>query len=746
LCLTPIFFNMLELTIAIIGAGGIIAQTVLLRELLVAFMGNELTLGLILGSWMLGEAAGALVVGRIAGYIKEKEALLITLLAVFSVALLACTAGVRMFRPLLGIALGQGIGTGVILISSFLLLLPVSFCHGGMFSLCCSLASVTKTYVLETLGTLAGGIALTWWLIPEFSHFGILCVTAFISVAACTVYLRSLTRISAKIILYPIVLACLFFFLMVKPASIEQYTLSRQYRQGKVLDYRNSLYGNVVVTQKEGQRVFFYNGVPDVTTPVPDVTFAREFGHLPLLFCDNPKDIMVINAGLGGLVTEILKEPVSRIDYCQQDSSMVRMLWKYPSKLTSMELNDTRLNVIHQDPRVVLRDARHTYDAIYIGSQMPGDLASNRFFTEEFFSLVRSRLKPAGVFAFCLPGSLTYISPLLRDMNYMIINGLTRNFGRVRIIPGDYNIILASDGAEFNLNPSALYSRFRKRGIRVSLLNPGYLKLRLDSQWIDWFRQSTTGATRMINRDDKPVAVYQVLISWNKQFSGTTMALLQAFSRIRLWMVLAAIAAWALAAAALMALRPRRAPKAALLYSISTTGFFGMAMNLALIYSFQMHYGFIYQMIGALTALFMAGAAAGSIIMRFAAPRFKKGFTAFFANEAAAVIFIVICIFLIPRIQYGVIFTPLYLALFFISGILLGAEFPLAVRLYGGSRERDSRATGVVFCADLVGGVVAAIGAGVILLPLLGIGGMLIALAVLKGSAALNIYLIKNTK
>ena len=125
---------------------------------------------------------------------------------------------------------------------------------------------------------------------------------------------------------------------------------------------------------------------------------------------------MVINAGLGGLITEILKEPVARVDYCQQDSAMVRMLWKYPSKLTSMELSDTRLNVIHNDPRVVLRNARHTYDAIYIGSAVPADLASNRFFTEEFFSLVHSRLKPDGVFALCLPGSSDIYQP--RDARY----------------------------------------------------------------------------------------------------------------------------------------------------------------------------------------------------------------------------------------------------------------------------------------------------------------------------------------
>jgi spermidine synthase len=425
---------------------------------------------------------------------------------------------------------------------------------------------------------------------------------------------------------------------------------------------------------------------------------------------------------------------------------MVRLLWKYPSKLTDSELNDTRLNVIHDDPRIVLRNAKRTYDAIYIGSAIPGDLASNRFFTEEFFALARSRLKPDGVFALCLPGSLSYISPELRDMNYLIINGLTRQFSRIRVIPGDYNIIVASEAAEFNLDPSAIYKRLRHRGVKVNLLNPGYLKQRLDGQWVDWFRRSTVGATREVNRDDRPLAVYQVLISWNKQFSRITMRILQELSRIRLWMIIAAIAALSLALLAALKLRPRRAPRAAILYSIATTGFFGMAMNLALMYSFQMQYGYIYQMIGALTAFFMAGVAAGSILMRACVARFKSGWAAFFAIETAILIFIFIGFACITRLHSGFIMAPLYLALCFITGALLGAEFPLAVRLYGGKGDRDSRAPGVVFCADLVGGVGAATAAGVILLPLLGIGSVALILAAFKAFAVINILVIKKVK
>jgi spermidine synthase len=737
---------MLGLTIAIIGAGGIIAQTILVRELLISFLGNELTLGIILGSWMLAEAAGALVIGWISIFIKDKKALLVSLMLVFSISLLAAAAGARVFKPLLGVPTGQGIGTAMILIGSFAALMPVAFCHGGLFSLCCSITTVTRTYILETAGTLAGGILLTWFLIPHFSHFELLWTTSAISIFVCVFCISTFTRRRTKIVLVPLVVACLLSVAMLKPAQIEQYTLARQYHQGKVLDYQNSWYGNVVVTQKEGQRVFFYNGIPAVTTPVPDLTFSREFGHLPLVFCKNPRDVMVIGAGLGGLVSEILMEPVKKIDYCQQDGLMVRMLWKYPSKLTARELTDPRLNVINEDARAVLRDRSNSYDAILIGSGAPADLASNRYFTEEFFHRAKGRLNPAGVFAMCLPGTLTYISPEQRDMNFMIINALRSQFGSIRIIPGDYNIILASDSPIFSIEPSELSSRLRTRKVQVPLLNPGYLKQRLDRQWTEWFNRSTAGATRLVNRDDKPVAVYQVLISWNKQFSGWTMAVLQTCARIRLWMILCAIGAGACALLAAARAWPKRARRDAVLFAVFSTGFFGMAMNLCIVFSFQMHYGYMYQMIGALNASFMAGIAAGSIGMRYAAGRFKQPWDALAANEAAIVFYSLISLVIIARVPYGIYAAPLYFILSFFAGALAGSEFPLAVVLYGGKQGSTGGTAGVVFCSDLVGGVGAALLGGVILLPLLGITNMLCTLAALKAAAAFIVGIRKKVK
>ena len=51
--------------LALLGSTAVVAQIVLMRELMVVFYGNELSLGLMLANWLLWTAAGSSLLGRI---------------------------------------------------------------------------------------------------------------------------------------------------------------------------------------------------------------------------------------------------------------------------------------------------------------------------------------------------------------------------------------------------------------------------------------------------------------------------------------------------------------------------------------------------------------------------------------------------------------------------------------------------------------------------------------------------------
>jgi spermidine synthase len=91
----------------------------------------------------------------------------------------------------------------------------------------------------------------------------------------------------------------------------------------------------------------------------------------------------------------------------------------------------------------------------------------------------------------------------------------------------------------------------------------------------------------------------------------------------------------------------------------------------------------------------------------------------------------------IPAVNLGdadafFLFQILFLVLSFISGLLIGSQFPLANKLY--LREDTSLTTtaGILYSADLLGGWIGGVFGAVVLLPVLGLVGTCITVGLLK--------------
>jgi len=730
------------LTILVIGSSGIAAQVLLLRELLVSFYGNELTLGIILANWIIAEALGVFIVGKFIDRVKNKTSVFVILQIIFSTLLPFSIYLSRTFKTLSGIPFGEGVGLYIILCLSFLIILPVSFCHGGLFSCACKIySSIGKVYTWETIGTIFGGIILTYLFIPHLNSFQIVFIISVANLIICLFFFKSITKIIKYIVLFLISMTILFS-LEGGINYINKLSINKQWGPQEVLEYRNSIYGNIAVTKKEEQYTFFYNGIPVVTTPYPDKQFVQEFGNLPLLFSKNPKDILVISAGAGGLINEILKHPVRKIDYAEPDPLIIKMLRQHSSALTQKELTDPRVNIINLDGRFFVRNTLNKYDVVLIGLSRPSDLTSNRIFTQEFFSLVRKRLNPDGIIALTLPGSLTYLSQELKNLNACILNGLKNIYGYVRIIPGDYNMFLASDSEDIlEVNPDLITQRISQHNIKTDILIPGYLDFRLNKQWVDWFQRSLIGATRKINQDLRPFAVYQMLVLWNKQFSPGVTYIFGVLGNLNLNFLFALIIGITLVL--FYVFSQRRSKKPAVVYSIATTGFFGMLTNLILIFGFQVFYGYLYYMIGILISIFMAGIALGSIFMTAGLERIKNRLRLFIGFEVLIVVFSFVTALTITKFLWSAHYTSLiFIALFFISGLFLGLEFPLAGKICLGEKGQVGTTAGILYSADLIGGWVAGVLGSIVLLPVLGLFNTCLVMIMLKLS---SLFLLLGT-
>lgn len=733
--------------ITVIGASGIISQVVLLRELLVGFCGNELTLGLMLANWLICETAGVFTAGQ---YLARRRTRpipgFVALQLLFSFFFIVSIYLSRSFKGLLGFSFGETAGVSAAFLVSLAAFLPPAFCHGALFSAACGIlapreeeAAIGRVYAWETLGTIAGAFLLTYALIPCFNPFEIAFLVAAANTGAILFvpWLRQGSQAGRRKLIYSGVclalIACLW--LLGVPQRLQRHSLAAQWRGVKVLEWRNSVYGNIVVAQRGRQQTLFYNGSPLITVPYPDAVFVQEFGNLPLLFHTSPRDVLLVGAGAGGLLNEILGHPLARVDYAELDPMLIKVLRQYPSQITERELNDPRVRLITQDGRFFVANSSALYDAILLGASRPMELSVNRLFTQEFFLLAKNRLLAGGVFACWLPGSAGYLGRELIELNASVLNALRHAFRYVRVIPGDYNIFIASDSSAVEaVSQEQILQRIKERGISIPLLLPDYLRYRFAQERVEWFRRLTE-TDESVNRDFHPRAVFASVILWGRQVSPASVILLRAAERLNIAKVLGVVFLCALITGA-FCLRSGKRKEISLVYTIATSGFHGMLLNLILIFGYQVAHGYLYHRIGLLVAAFMSGIACGSIFMTRYSPEatgdLRKKLLLFLEIMMSACA-LATALMLARLSGFG------YPAFLFCAGLFLGLEFPLASRLYPHERGVVKRA-GILYAADLLGGCAGGIAGALVLVPVLGLAKACVVLAALKVTSALLLW------
>lgn len=144
-----------------------------------------------------------------------------------------------------------------------------------------------------------------------------------------------------------------------------------------------------------------------------------------------------------------------------------------------------------------------------------------------------------------------------------------------------------------------------------------------------------------------------------------------------------------------------------------------------------------------MTAL-MVGIGVGSLRITLLLERIKKDIPLFLKIELAIILFSLIlpAVFFILHayLDRPVVFFPLqiiFLLLSFLSGLLIGAEFPLANKIYLGGDSNLGKTAGLLYSADLFGGWIGGIIGGVVLLPVLGLLQTCMLVVMLKLSSFL---------
>ncbi len=163
-----------------------------------------------------------------------------------------------------------------------------------------------------------------------------------------------------------------------------------------------------------------------MTTDRDEFVYHEMMAHVPLVTHPNPKRVLVIGGGDGGVVREVIKHPVEEVHLCEIDGRVIEVCKEYFPAI-SAGYKDPRVRIHVADGIEFVRQRKGQFDVIIVDSTDPVGPAEG-LFREEFYRSVSKALAPEGLFV----GQTE--SPFFNgDLIKSIHEGLNRIFPVVRL-------------------------------------------------------------------------------------------------------------------------------------------------------------------------------------------------------------------------------------------------------------------------------------------------------------------------
>ncbi|NLS94560.1 MAG: 4Fe-4S binding protein [Planctomycetaceae bacterium] len=726
----------------ILGLGffALAAQTLLFRDFLTSFEGSELGVGSFFGSWLLwvglGAVVGRIVSHRVAGLTKRFELTVLLYLPAFLVQQYL----IAHARDLGGISAYEVYPFARMFAIGMVANGPISLTTGLLFTLACRWweqeqeLPPARVYMVEALGGFLGGVVVTLLLVAQVTAEAVICCAAVVLVAGAAAGWLALDR-SARSVGSGIVLWGLLIGLSTVGLSGLATEWSRwndQARWSRLLppdEFRGSfttaqakyLYG-----ERGGQFVVMSWG--GVSETLPNTEQASEVIALTLAQHPTARNVLVVGGDSLGIGLRLRELPQIRdVAWLHPDPAYPRaVLGVLPAaaKAAAQELH-----VPGEEVRAYLETQPRRFDLVLLNLSDPTTLVLNRYWSREFFRLVRESLTEGGVVCTRLTGAANYMGDERVYLGCSALATLKSVFRNVVLKPGDESWLMASDGASLSTAPAELRDRFAgidgaaeiypAEGL-MSLYAPDRIQFQMEK-----YSQAAASvdSALLVNRDQRPKSlVFSLLLALRRTTPLSFARHVPVLWAGGIWLVACPIVIYGLLRVLYM-LAPRggrataESVTAAAAFDgrvlVFATGLAGMSLSIVLMFQYQSQFGSLFLDIGLISALFMFGSFAGSLLGERLVRRPGR-------------LLLPVCLVLNLGLLALVSLLPqdslraVYGGLFVAAGVFVGVYFPVGAERLQAAGKQAAAAGASLEMLDHWGGAAGALVSGWLLLPLLG--------------------------
>jgi len=754
------------------GLFTIAAQTLLFRDFLTSFEGNDISVGVFFGSWFLWVGLGAILVYKATGFaeklLKNIEFVFLSYIPAFILQLIL----IIQARELSGIQAHALLPIRVVLLLPIAINAPVSLITGMLFPLACRWGeedrkgAVSRVYIIEAAGSFVGGLGTTFLLgagVSPATVFFILAIIVSLSVFGVQLAKARESRLKTRDSgLCPRFITCGFSFLIPLSFCIllgvgADKTLARYIRvvRWTKLLPRDAFIGSFQTAQAE----YLYGVYQDqwvaireggVCEALPNKSAAGQIAAISL--CQNPdaESILVVGSGLG-VCYEFLRLPqVKHITWAHCDSEYAQKVDRTISP--QFKVTSERFRRLDGDVRTLLSSQKRYYDIVIVNLPEATSSVLNRYYTLQFYQQVKESLKPGGVLAVRVAGGENIMGTELINLGASTKLTLQSVFPRLVITPGEDTWFIASDSGKLTGDPATLRDRFAAiKGAAEVFAPQALLSVYLPdraAKALENYSAADLPEGLLVNRDSRPLTHLYSLLLAAKQ-SGAPVA------RFVKYLALAGPLAFLVPVLVLIILRAIYVLKTKegtiqssfdSSFLVFSAGWLGIGVVIVLMYLYQTLFGSLYLHIGVISSLFMVGLTGGAALTRHLLGRtFWKEGRKIAPAEALLVAVVLIHILILAGIAFwpagqrsrsgaGGIWEPTHLIFaiaFVLCGLCSGCYFPVAARQLTDLGIEPGQAGSKLETADHIGASLGGAMTGLVLVPVFGTKATLLVFVVL---------------
>lgn len=260
--------------------------------------------------------------------------------------------------------------------------------------------TLSSIFSFDYLGGLVGSIAFPIFLLPQLGYFTTSFFTGTMNIVAAALIIFKYGKSLRFEKIYKILIITLLFFMgigMVFSDKISKGVEDGLYRD-RVIFSKQSQYQKIVITKHKDDLRLYIDGNVQFCS-LDEYRYHEALVHIPMSVAEKRKNILLLGAGDGMAVRELLKYKDNSITLVDLDKEIIEICKNDPniSRLNENSLKSKNLEIINEDAFKYLKETDKKFDVIIVDLPDPNNEGLNKLYTNIFYRLCYNALTEDGV-------------------------------------------------------------------------------------------------------------------------------------------------------------------------------------------------------------------------------------------------------------------------------------------------------------------------------------------------------------